>query len=179
MMSIAEPWADPARCWHLEGPRLVVDARRIVCRECRRLDLSDALVDDAVLAVDELATNAILHGSAPYELRLYQDPLGWGVIDHADGVATIHACLSEAADGCPEVDEFPPCEAGRGLLLVSGLYPGACYVRAVVDVWGRPAKEVAFAFPEGGADAAVADTTTDGVRPSAAQPLVGIRQRGR
>lgn len=180
-MSIAEPRTDPARRWRLEGSRLVVTVRRIVGQQCRQLGFADSLVDDAVLAVDELATNAVVHGAAPYELRLYRDPLGWGVVDHANGVAVIQACLSSSGDGFPVVEEFPPRESGRGLMLVGGLFPGACCVRAAVDGWGRPAKEVAFTFPtspEARADAAVADVTT-GKRPGVSLPLAASGQRGR
>ena len=128
--------------------------------------------DYAVLAVDELATNAVLHGVPPYELRLYTDPAGWGVVDHADGVITVHARLSRIGEA-HVAGEFPLSETGRGLLLVGRLYPGRCGVRAVLNRCGRPAKEVAFTLPP----AAVANIDAE-ERPGA-PPLAGTGQRGR
>lgn len=178
MTAIAELRSEPAQCWHLAGFKPVVTARRIVGHECRQLGLTDSSVDDAVLAVDELATNAVLHGTSPYELRLYLNPAGWGVVDHADGVAVIRACLSKACAFAPVMEEFPPPESGRGLLLVGGLYPRTCCVRATVDEWGRPSKEVAFALPGARSQATVAEVTTER-RPGVSLPLAVSGQRGR
>ncbi|WP_405676191.1 ATP-binding protein [Streptomyces sp. NBC_01511] len=78
--------------------------------------LADRL-DDVLLCVSELATNALVHGVPPgrgYRLRL------WLL---ADGVFRIE--VHDSGDGRPSVRE-PYGESGRGLMLVA----------ALADKWG-------------------------------------------
>ncbi|KAB2339436.1 ATP-binding protein [Actinomadura rudentiformis] len=82
---------DALRAWHVTAPDL----------------------DDIVLMVDELITNAIVHGTGPVRLRL-----------HLDGLRIV----GEITDGNPTAPgdpSSPPLldwsEQGRGLLLVSAL----------------------------------------------------------
>jgi hypothetical protein len=51
------------------GPRIVHDARRWVVQTCGQLGRAD-LADCAELAVSELVTNAVLHGTAPIRLQV-------------------------------------------------------------------------------------------------------------
>ncbi|MFD5097675.1 ATP-binding protein [Streptomyces albidochromogenes] len=95
-----------------------------------------ACLDDVLLCVSELATNALLHGVPPgrgYRLRLW---LGGNVLR-----IEVH----DSGTGLPHVRE-PDGESGRGLLLVA----------ALADRWGvggrEPGKVVwcEFAVVEGG-----------------------------
>lgn len=74
-------------------------------------------LDDVLLCVSELATNALIHGVPPgrgYRLRLRLLP---------DGVFRVE--VHDSGDGRPDVRE--PCgESGRGLMLVA----------ALADKWG-------------------------------------------
>ncbi|MFC4606303.1 ATP-binding protein [Streptomyces maoxianensis] len=82
-----------------------------------------ARIDDVLLCVSELATNALVHGVPPrrgYRLKLwlYGDGDGAG-----DGLLRIE--VHDSGDGQPGVRE-PDGESGRGLLLVA----------ALADRWG-------------------------------------------
>jgi CheY-like chemotaxis protein/anti-sigma regulatory factor (Ser/Thr protein kinase) len=71
---------------------------------------ADHVFDEASLIVTELATNAVLHASSPYEVRL----------SRSDGVVRI-----EVADGDPGTPEPQPfsavAESGRGVVIVSAI----------------------------------------------------------
>ncbi|MQY08983.1 ATP-binding protein [Actinomadura macrotermitis] len=87
------------RAWHLTGPGT-------------NGDTSDT--DDIVLMVDELVTNAVVHGTGPVRLRL-----------RLTG-ARLTAEITDAGAGAPCVPGPAPAlldwaEAGRGLLLVAAL----------------------------------------------------------
>ncbi|MCX4818532.1 ATP-binding protein [Streptomyces sp. NBC_01142] len=74
-------------------------------------------IDDVLLCVSELATNALLHGVPPgrgYRLRLWL---------HGEGLLRVE--VHDSGDGRPCVRE-PDGESGRGLLLVA----------ALADKWG-------------------------------------------
>ncbi|WP_242909832.1 ATP-binding protein [Actinomadura terrae] len=71
-------------------------------------------VDDIILMVDELVTNAIVHGTGPVRLALTLDgPVLTGRIGDNDPAAPA------APGGPPRVLDW--AEAGRGLLLVTAL----------------------------------------------------------
>lgn len=99
-------------CWRLPADRRTAAQARTLAREAlRRWRIADpGDFGDIVLMVDELVTNAVLHGSGPVGLRL-----------SIDG----RRVLGEVSDASPLVPE--PCdpgadaEAGRGLLLVTAL----------------------------------------------------------
>lgn len=92
-------------------PRSVAEARHWVVEMCRSIDRED-LVECAELAVSELVTNAILHGSPPLAVRL--------------GGTTSHPRF-EVTDGSRKAPEPPPkhyeddllTTVGRGLRLVA------------------------------------------------------------
>jgi anti-sigma regulatory factor (Ser/Thr protein kinase) len=104
--------ADTLACWDLRaGVKAAAAARaltRTTLRRWRRADSPAAA--DIVLMVDELVTNAVLHGCAPIGLRL------------SIAGARVRAEVTDAgpvfpAQGRPD----PAAETGRGLLLVGEL----------------------------------------------------------
>ncbi|MFI0242421.1 ATP-binding protein [Streptomyces sp. NPDC016845] len=81
-------------------------------------------LDDALLCVSELATNALLHGVPPG--RGFRLHIGMG----ADRVIRIE--VHDSGDGAVAADEpRPEQEHGRGLLLVA----------ALADKWGTEARD--------------------------------------
>ncbi|MFF9507977.1 ATP-binding protein [Streptomyces sp. NPDC014724] len=94
-----------------------------------------ARLDDVLLCVSELSTNALVHGAPPgrgYRLRLLLE----------EGGAVLRVEVHDSGGGQPGVRE-PDGESGRGLLLVE----------AVADRWGvgerSPGKVVWCAFGRG------------------------------
>ncbi|WP_067472147.1 ATP-binding protein [Actinomadura hibisca] len=102
--------------WELAAEtRAASRARDLTCRALREWRVPDpADIDDVVLMVDELITNAILHGTGPVRLRL-----------RLDGALL----TGEVGDGNPAAPAPPGpgpalldwAEDGRGLLLVGAL----------------------------------------------------------
>ncbi|HZY77790.1 MAG TPA: ATP-binding protein [Jatrophihabitantaceae bacterium] len=118
------------------GPEAPALARRYLQEHAR--DLPSSVLDDALLLVSELVTNAVQHGRPKIVLRLRESPPGIGVF------------VSDGGDGLPR---FPPAEpdqhavSGRGLRIVD----------AIASDWGvehdgsRPGKVVWFELrPDGG-----------------------------
>ncbi|MFD0906104.1 ATP-binding protein, partial [Actinomadura sediminis] len=94
-------------------PRAAAAARALTAgalRDWRVADPDDA--DDIVLIVDELVTNAVLHGAAPIRLRL-----------HLHGRRLTGEVTDGRAAAPPPAPADVPLwhEAGRGLLLVAAL----------------------------------------------------------
>ncbi|MFE4327880.1 ATP-binding protein [Streptomyces sp. NPDC056831] len=94
-----------------------------------------ARLDDVLLCVSELATNALVHGVLPgrgYLVRLLLE----------EGGVALRVEVHDSGSGQPGVRE-PDGESGRGLLLVA----------AVADRWGvgerKPGKIVWCAFEQG------------------------------
>ncbi|WUI03361.1 ATP-binding protein [Spirillospora sp. NBC_00431] len=97
------------------------DLTRQALREWRVTDPGD--VDDVVLIVDELVTNAVVHGSGPVRLALRLRGAGVeGEVRDAAAPVTSHGPLTGAAPAEPRVLDW--AEAGRGLLLVAALATG-------------------------------------------------------
>jgi len=101
--------------WELGGEvTAAARARALVRRTLPRWRVSDpADVEDAVLLVDELVTNAILHGTGEVRLRL-----------RLEG----RRLVGEVADGSPRLprprspgERSDWAESGRGLMLVAAL----------------------------------------------------------
>ncbi|MFI0450064.1 ATP-binding protein [Actinomadura sp. 6N118] len=100
--------------WELPAEaRTASRARALTGDALRAWHVTTPDVDDIVLMVDELITNAIVHGTGPVRLRL-----------HLDGTRIV----GEITDGnptAPGAPSSPPLldwsEQGRGLLLVSAL----------------------------------------------------------
>ena len=125
------------RCLH--GPRPEHRARRLVVSILAGAG-TVARLPDVELAVHELVANARLHAPGPYELRIL---LGRGSVkiavmdgggDHAElGTGLLRAASGEPAGG----------ESGRGLQIVTGLFPGSCGVEPTATCTGlTPAKQV-------------------------------------
>ncbi|MFG2001582.1 ATP-binding protein [Spirillospora sp. NPDC048911] len=92
-------------------------ARTLTAETLRAWRVTDpADVDDIVLMVDELITNAIVHGTGPVRLRL-----------HLDGPAIVGE-ITDDDPAVPGAPAAPPLldwsEQGRGLLLVTALATG-------------------------------------------------------
>ncbi|MFC6880935.1 ATP-binding protein [Actinomadura yumaensis] len=106
--AVDEAWDLPAEI------RAAARARELTGRALRGWHVSDPTdVDDIVLMVDELITNAVVHGGGPVRLRLRLD--GSRVIGE----------VSDANPAGPPAPKTPDpldwAEAGRGLLLVGAL----------------------------------------------------------
>lgn len=106
----------PAAAWDLPAhARAASRARDLTARTLRTWHVTDpADTGDIVLMVDELVTNAVVHGAGPVHLAL-----------RLDG-ALLTAEVGDADPAAPAVPGGPPrvldwSEAGRGLLLVAAL----------------------------------------------------------
>ncbi|MGP4025734.1 ATP-binding protein [Actinomadura sp. 3N407] len=104
-----------AASWDLAAePRAASRARTLTARTLREWRVTDpGDIGDVVLMVDELVTNAVVHGAGPVRLAL-----------RLDG----RRLLAEVGDADPAVPAAPAephvldwSEAGRGLLLVAAL----------------------------------------------------------
>lgn len=137
----------------LPDERAARHARAVVREILRNAGAKDSDVDDAELAVGELAANAVSHASGPYEIRFVfvgGRPVWCEVIDGDGDLVGIpeileklrHTGVSECA-----ADEVPQ-DSGHGLAIVHRLSGGRCQAYpTVVSSTGRPGKAVAFALP--------------------------------
>jgi anti-sigma regulatory factor (Ser/Thr protein kinase) len=128
--------------WPLrQDAQSVGHARAIIRRELSALCLSADLVDDAVLMVSELVTNAFMYGDGPYELVLHID-------------AKEIMCV--VVDSSPILPELSPpdlaAEHGRGLRIIARLSDGfyGCHPQRYVTHPGRVGKATWFALPRQG-----------------------------
>jgi len=130
------------RCLH--GPQPEHRARRLTACVLRRAGAS-CDVSDAETAVNELVTNARQHAPGPYELRIYIAPAGVkvAVMDSGGDHIALTRRLAQAATA----DAFDG-ESGRGLQIVTGLFPGSWGAEAVASCTGlTPAKQVWISVP--------------------------------
>ena len=101
-----------------EDPTAVRTARRFVTAELSGWGLDQDAVDNAVLCVSELVTNALLHGGSAAEVRVELDAyaLTVTVTDHG----------GETADEAVDAPQHEDVElvSGRGLALVEALTSG-------------------------------------------------------
>ncbi|MEU8124989.1 ATP-binding protein [Spirillospora sp. NPDC049024] len=109
-----------AMAWDLDpGPRAAARARELTRRTLRRWRVTGPDdTDDIVLIVDELVTNAVVHGAGPVRLALRLDATRAGV--------RLTGEVGDADPRAPGAPAAPPpvldwSEAGRGLLLVASL----------------------------------------------------------
>ncbi|QFG26693.1 ATP-binding protein [Actinomadura sp. WMMB 499] len=108
------PTGGTTAAWELPAqPRAAAAARALTARilhDWRVADPDDA--DDIVLIVDELVTNAVLHGAAPIRLRL-----------RLHGRSLTGEVTDARPAGPPPAPAGVPVsnEAGRGLMLVAAL----------------------------------------------------------
>jgi anti-sigma regulatory factor (Ser/Thr protein kinase) len=108
--------AGPGASWELPAePRTAARARALTARTLDAWHVTDpGDVDDIVLIVDELVTNAVVHGTGPVRLGLHLDGARLtGEVGDADPSAP------GPARPAPPVLDW--AEAGRGLLLVTAL----------------------------------------------------------
>lgn len=106
---IPVPAAVDCSSWSLEHSRQLSAVRRDVRRQVSRSDgVTEEALERIVMVLDELATNALRHGSPPAEVELCQHPEGWLVV-----------ATDSAPDRLPTpaVDR-PAEEGGMGLYLV-------------------------------------------------------------
>ncbi|MEV4010783.1 ATP-binding protein [Nonomuraea angiospora] len=129
--------------WPLrEDVRTVGHARAIIREELSALSLCSDLVDDAVLMVSELITNALMYGDGPYELALHID-------------AKEIMCV--VVDSSPLLPEPAPpdvrAEHGRGLRIIARLSDGfyGCHPQRYVTHPDLVGKATWFALPRSGA----------------------------
>jgi hypothetical protein len=130
------------RCLHGRQPEH--RARQIVADVLAGAGLAGEL-PDAELAVSELVTNARQHAPGPYELRIYVDPAAVkiavmdGGADHIDVARKLVRAAAGLASGG---------ESGRGLQIVTGLFPGSWGAEPAVACTGlAPAKQVWIMLP--------------------------------
>ncbi|QFY13764.1 hypothetical protein GBF35_50880 [Nonomuraea phyllanthi] len=128
--------------WPLcDDAQTVRHGRAIIRRELAALSLGAELVDDAVLMVSELITNALLYGDGPYELALHIDT---------------KEIMCVVVDGSPLLPRPSPpdpgAEHGRGLRIIARLSDGfyGCHPQRYVTCPGRVGKATWFALPRSG-----------------------------
>jgi anti-sigma regulatory factor (Ser/Thr protein kinase) len=152
--------------WRLrEDARGVGQARDLVRRALTSFGLLSSVVEDAVLMVSELATNALRYGRAPYELVIRFEPgeIVCAIVDSGPILPVMRT---------PTLDE----ERGRGMRIVSALSEGRYGCRPWLFA-GRSTligKGTWFAIPwtpRPGAPARVGDEILAG---PATKPLIGL-----
>ncbi|MFG1684570.1 ATP-binding protein [Nonomuraea sp. NPDC049269] len=125
--------------WRLrDDARAVGDARDLVRRVLLMVGLRRNLVDDAVLMVSELVTNAVLYGDAPYELVVRVDPVE--VVCMVVDAGAVRPMLRSTDT---------QAENGRGLLIVAELSAGlyGCIPQGFATCPGLAGKATWFALP--------------------------------
>jgi anti-sigma regulatory factor (Ser/Thr protein kinase) len=135
------------RC--LTGPQPEHRARRLVAGVLAAAGIR-AELGDVEVAVNELVTNARQHAPGPYELRIVFERASVkvavvdGGADHAELARRFTGAVSGGAvDG----------ESGRGLQIVTGLFPGAWGTAPTATCTGvTPAKQVWITIGTGGGD---------------------------
>lgn len=131
-------WAGYTLIRCLYGERPERRARQLVAEILAREVTTD--IADVQLAVSELVSNARQHAPGPYELRMVfgRDLVKVAVLDGGADHAELARKFRGAATRQPANDE-----SGRGLQIVSGLFPGAWGTGPAVSCTGQaPAKEV-------------------------------------
>lgn len=127
---------------------VVARARALVRDVLRERDIPVEEVEDAELAVAELAVNAERYGRPPYEVRIFEVggvPVWCEVVDADPDLCRIPALLDRES-ALSAADLF--AESGRGLLLVRALSGGYCRAYGTATfTTDAPAKTVAFALP--------------------------------
>lgn len=107
---IPVPAAVDCCCWQLEHGRQLSTVRRDARRQVSRWDdgVTEEALERIIMVLDELATNALRHGSPPAVVRLCHHAEGWLVV-----------VSDSAADRLPAPAIDRPAEqGGMGLYLV-------------------------------------------------------------
>jgi hypothetical protein len=130
------------RCLHGAHPEH--RARRLVADILRQVGAVSDL-PEVELAVSELVTNARQHAPRPYELRIFVTCtlVKIAVMDGGADHDALARRLVQAAAGVPADGE-----SGRGLQIVTGLFPGSWGAEPVITCTGlSPAKQAWIAVP--------------------------------
>ncbi|HLU74363.1 MAG TPA: ATP-binding protein [Nonomuraea sp.] len=127
--------------WPLPGDaRAVASARADARKALEGLGLDAEAVDDAVLMVSEIVTNALLYGDPPYEMTVRADP------------AEIVCAVVDSGRPLP-APRSPGSgdERGRGLHIVAILSDGfyGCHPQRYLAWPARLGKATWFALPRG------------------------------
>lgn len=136
------------------------------------LGMAPEIVDDAVVMVSELVTNAIQHACGPYELRVYRR--GTSVV--CEVVDGSHVLPRVPPPEAPQltlgdidaIADFERLETGRGLDVVNRLSSGRCWTHPTKTRTTDPVvlgKCVAFALDLPGVSRA-GSTSSPGRAPS-------------
>jgi anti-sigma regulatory factor (Ser/Thr protein kinase) len=133
--------------WALHKDAQTVGRTRAIMRtELSALGLSSDVVDDAVLMVSELVTNAFMYGDGPYELILHVD---------------VKEIMCVVVDGSPILPSPAPfdvqAEHGRGLRIIARLSDGfyGCHPQRYATHPDLVGKATWFALPRQGAHCTV------------------------
>ncbi|MFD4370167.1 ATP-binding protein [Streptomyces sp. NPDC058486] len=168
-LAVGPHWAvEPATA------RGIAVARRQVMRTLIGWGMSD-LVDDALLIVSELVTNAIRHGEGPVWHALHQ-------VVMVDGSTAVHFAVCDHGQGCDRAPQAPAphgpgaeeddlfATSGRGLAIVECLTVmwGATHVDGEHVVWADLPTHV----PEDTAPALGPETTPSAHEPEHAMQAV-------
>jgi CheY-like chemotaxis protein len=91
-------------------PASVADARKFVSNTFASWGIGDDLIDDALIVVSELVTNAVRHAHTPCEVRLTVDD------------AAVRISVLDTGEGTPDPRPFSDSKPhGRGLHIVGAL----------------------------------------------------------
>lgn len=137
----------------LPGERVARDARATVRGVLRAAGIDESSIEDAELAVGELAANAVSHAAGPYEIRFVLvagRPIWCEIIDGDEDLAGIPEKFAKlrSADAVDSISDEAPQENGHGLAIVHRLSGGRCKAYPTVTcTTGQPGKAVAFALP--------------------------------
>jgi anti-sigma regulatory factor (Ser/Thr protein kinase) len=131
----------------------VIRSRDLIRGALTALGLAGPVIDDGVLMVSELVTNALQHAQGPYELRLNRtdETVVCEVVDGSPVVPPI-AGQSDACRTLAEIDatdDRARLEMGRGLEVVCRLSGGCWGATETTTCTTRPAttaKAVWFAL---------------------------------
>ncbi len=152
------------------SPRAAADARRWVSDICRRLDRPD-LVECAELGVSELVANAILHGEAPYKVRVR------GTASHPR-IEVVDGSTRPPVPPAPlDLDDLDLLLTfGRGLAIVSqcALAWGATIESDSKIVWFEPSEQMS---DEGSAEWVIDQHDADAPEPTS-EAAVEVRLIG-
>ncbi|GGP08467.1 ATP-binding protein [Nonomuraea glycinis] len=124
-------------------------ARAILRQVLQDAGVATEDIDDAELAVGELAANAETHACPPYELRIVSVngiPTWCEIVDGDPCFTRVAKILRDLNTADPLTRWFQ--ESGRGLLLVHQLSGARCVTYLTrSSVTGCPSKAVTFALP--------------------------------